>query len=200
MIDRLISSLDSRVFLLHNVHQNAPVVFQTRWAMSYLRGPLTRQQVKPADGRPQGGRGTCTGSHPRPPDGTNQPGSGSDGGSPGRGGGASNGQRTARDRGGRPVRSAPPAAPPGVNQVFLPVRTREGDAVAVLQAKAGAAVKATDCQLVCEPALVGVASVSFVDCKTGLNESERRRRDAAVGPTGHGGRLARLGACRHRGT
>ena len=43
---RLISSLDSRVFLLHNVNLNAPVVFQTRWAMSYLRGPLTRQQIK----------------------------------------------------------------------------------------------------------------------------------------------------------
>ena len=40
-----------------------------------------------------------------------------------------------------------------------------------MQAKAGGAVTATDQQLVCEPALVGVATVSFVDRKSGLNES-----------------------------
>lgn len=45
-LDKLISSLDSRVFVLHNVHQPPPVVFTTRWAMSYLRGPLTKPQVK----------------------------------------------------------------------------------------------------------------------------------------------------------
>ncbi|MEM4656802.1 MAG: hypothetical protein QXX77_00075 [Candidatus Methanosuratincola sp.] len=44
--DRMISSLDKRVFLMHNVHEAAPVVFETRWAMSYLRGPLTREQIK----------------------------------------------------------------------------------------------------------------------------------------------------------
>ncbi|HJX38425.1 MAG TPA: hypothetical protein VJ714_07490, partial [Anaerolineae bacterium] len=45
-LDRIISALRSRVFLLHNVHQDRPVIFQTRWAMSYLRGPLTRTQVR----------------------------------------------------------------------------------------------------------------------------------------------------------
>ncbi|HOW34555.1 MAG TPA: type IV secretion system DNA-binding domain-containing protein, partial [Methanoregulaceae archaeon] len=35
-----LSSLDNRVFLLHNVHESAPLIFQTRFAMSYLRGPL----------------------------------------------------------------------------------------------------------------------------------------------------------------
>lgn len=42
----LITQLGSRVFLLHNVHEKEPVVYHTRWAMSYLRGPLTRPQVK----------------------------------------------------------------------------------------------------------------------------------------------------------
>ncbi|MDH7489033.1 MAG: hypothetical protein QHH80_05950 [Anaerolineae bacterium] len=45
-LDKLISSLDSRVFILHNVHAGGPEVFMTRWAMSYLRGPLTKPQVK----------------------------------------------------------------------------------------------------------------------------------------------------------
>jgi hypothetical protein len=43
--DRLISSLGKRVFLLHNVHAKAPQTFQTRWAMNFLAGPLTRTQI-----------------------------------------------------------------------------------------------------------------------------------------------------------
>ncbi|MBN1266332.1 MAG: ATP-binding protein [Anaerolineales bacterium] len=45
-VDRMISSLGKRVFLLHNVHEKEPVIFNTRWAMAYLRGPVTRAQVK----------------------------------------------------------------------------------------------------------------------------------------------------------
>ena len=42
----LISGLQKRQFLLHNVHEKAPVVFNTRWVLSYLRGPLTRDHIK----------------------------------------------------------------------------------------------------------------------------------------------------------
>jgi len=45
-LDDLLSRLDKRVFLLHNVHESAPVLFKVRWALSYLRGPLTRDQIK----------------------------------------------------------------------------------------------------------------------------------------------------------
>lgn len=45
-MDALLSGLGARVFLLNNVHAGAPVVFSTRWCMSYLRGPLTRPQIK----------------------------------------------------------------------------------------------------------------------------------------------------------
>jgi len=45
-LERLISSLDSRVFLMHNVHDDQPTVFHTRWVMSYLCGPLTRDQIR----------------------------------------------------------------------------------------------------------------------------------------------------------
>ena len=44
--NKLITRLGNRVFLMHNVHDNGPVVFTTRWAMSYLRGPLTLPQVR----------------------------------------------------------------------------------------------------------------------------------------------------------
>lgn len=42
----LLSGLGKRVFLMHNVHENHPVLFQTRWTMSYLSGPMTRQQIR----------------------------------------------------------------------------------------------------------------------------------------------------------
>ncbi|GAB4535938.1 MAG: DUF87 domain-containing protein [Anaerolineales bacterium] len=44
--DDLIARLGKRVFLLHNVHEKHPALFQTRWAMNYLAGPLTRLQLK----------------------------------------------------------------------------------------------------------------------------------------------------------
>lgn len=45
-IEKMLSQLDSRVFLMNNVHEDAPAVIQTRWALSYLRGPLTREQIR----------------------------------------------------------------------------------------------------------------------------------------------------------
>src|SRR5690606_32671405 len=45
-LERIISGLGKRRFLLHNVHEDGPEVFETRWAMSYLRGPLTRAQLR----------------------------------------------------------------------------------------------------------------------------------------------------------
>jgi hypothetical protein len=45
-LEALLSSLGSRKFLLNNVHDDAPVVFESRWVMSYLRGPLTRDQIR----------------------------------------------------------------------------------------------------------------------------------------------------------
>jgi hypothetical protein len=59
-----IAGLKKRVFLMHDVHESGPVLMNTRWTMSYLRGPLTRQQIKqlmdekkaqavPAEGAPK---------------------------------------------------------------------------------------------------------------------------------------------------
>jgi len=44
-VEKILSGLGNRVFLMNNVHENAPVVFQTRWALSYLRGPMNREQL-----------------------------------------------------------------------------------------------------------------------------------------------------------
>jgi Helicase HerA, central domain len=45
-MEQLLAGLSKRIFLLNNVHDDAPEVFETRWALSYLRGPLTRAQIK----------------------------------------------------------------------------------------------------------------------------------------------------------
>jgi hypothetical protein len=45
-MEEILAGLTNRIFLLNNVHDDAPEVFETRWAMSYLRGPLTRTQIK----------------------------------------------------------------------------------------------------------------------------------------------------------
>ena len=45
-LDATLASLGKRTFLLHNVHEKGPVLMQTRWAMAYLRGPLTREDIR----------------------------------------------------------------------------------------------------------------------------------------------------------
>lgn len=44
-MDKMLAGLGKRVFLMHNVHEDGPVIFHTRWVMSYLRGPMTRTQI-----------------------------------------------------------------------------------------------------------------------------------------------------------
>jgi hypothetical protein len=44
--EQTLAGLGKRQFLLHNVHEEEPVVFGTRWAMSYLAGPMTREQIR----------------------------------------------------------------------------------------------------------------------------------------------------------
>ncbi len=45
-LERILSQLSARVFLMNDVHEDAPQVFETRWALSYLRGPMTRNELR----------------------------------------------------------------------------------------------------------------------------------------------------------
>ena len=51
-LDAQISGLGKRVFLLHNTRESTPGMFTTRWAMSYLRGPMTREEIGNVTVRP----------------------------------------------------------------------------------------------------------------------------------------------------
>ncbi|HPC20771.1 MAG: ATP-binding protein [Kiritimatiellae bacterium] len=44
-LDRLMANLGSRIFLMRNVHEDAPVLLESRWCMSYLRGPISPAQI-----------------------------------------------------------------------------------------------------------------------------------------------------------
>jgi hypothetical protein len=57
-MEQTLAGLGNRIFVMNNVHEDGPEVFESRWAMSYLRGPLTRNQIKTV----MGPRGEQTGA------------------------------------------------------------------------------------------------------------------------------------------
>ena len=96
-MDRLLSGLGSRVFLLNDVHEDAPELFQTRWTLSYLRGPLDKDQIRLLSAGQRFDAGAPAGTAPQRPAPT----------------AASTGAR-------RPV------LPPGVSEAFLPATPGSG--------------------------------------------------------------------------
>ena len=102
--DRLLSRLGSRVFLMNNVHEDEPVVFETRWCLSYLRGPLTRAQIKTLMAPLKAGPSPAEASRPAPA----APASPKNPGAP------------------ASPSSARPVLPPDVPQYFIPSRGSAG--------------------------------------------------------------------------
>jgi len=98
-MEETLAGLGKRVFLMYNAHEDAPVVFQTRWAMSYLSGPLTRAQIKTLmdPRRPAADTPTARGSEPP-------------------------GTFVAAAQAAMSVVAQPATVPPEVPQFFLPVR------------------------------------------------------------------------------
>ena len=114
-MERTLAGLGQRVFLMNNVHEDAPIVFETRWAMSYLRGPLTRAQIKQLmDGRSGADHAPAPASPPPTlaPPGTSTP-------------PAMSAATPA------PAATARPVLDPQVPQGFLPVRSPRPDGAAL---------------------------------------------------------------------
>ena len=192
-LDKTITSLDSRVFLLHDINLKSPVIFQTRWAMSYLRGPLTRQQIKtlmaPRKASAATEAATAAASS---------------------GGAAAAARAVAAPAAPEGLTAQPPVLPPGSKQVYLPVTLTEGQSVKTIADQVGGAVTATEKRLVYEPALIGFATVRFVDRKLAVDESqdltflaswEGRQHDALLegrGPAEAGPARSRCSARRER--
>jgi hypothetical protein len=158
-IDRAISALRSRVFLLHNVHEDRPVIFYTRWAMSYLRGPLTRPQVRElmAEKRAETVRVAAA-----PPTGPSV-----------RRDVAPAAAETAAADQPAGYSSAPVGLPPGLRQVFLPLDLTSKKALAVLEKELDQPLEAVDSALIYEPCVLALGQVSFVDRKRGVDEGQQ---------------------------
>lgn len=45
-LEKTLAGLSNRTFLLNNIHDGSPHLFQTRWTLSYLRGPMTREGIR----------------------------------------------------------------------------------------------------------------------------------------------------------
>ncbi len=148
-LDRLISALDKRVFLLHNVHDDRPKTFHTRWAMSYLRGPLTRGQVREL----MADRVTELPAHP-PMEGAESAASDVESRLPGPGAAGKEGR----------LSTAPPSAGAGVRQLYLPVLRRTHTIPEDGASESGS--------LVYRAGALGIARVTFVDRKRGVDEEE----------------------------
>ena len=158
-IERSISALSSRSFLLHNVHQDRDVIFQTRWAMSYLRGPLTRPQVRELmAGKKAGAAPKAAGKAPAEP-------------------AAKEAARPAAAAE-RPFTAAPPTGydrtppnlPPDVQQVYLPARMSASRAMAALEQDQGRSLQASESKLVYEPSLLALGRVRFTDRTRRIDE------------------------------
>jgi len=138
-VERILSGLGNRVFLLNNVHEDAPIVMQTRWALSYLRGPLTREQIsmlmaprKSASKAPSVSVSSAAGAPP------------------------SVFASAAPVAGAAPVNVAPAAAsvapilPADIRQIYADITKRAGE-------------------VVYRPALLGTARMHFIDAKAGID-------------------------------
>lgn len=101
-LETTLGNLTSRVFLMNNVHEDEPVLMQTRWALSYMRGPLTRDQFALLAGKQ-----TMAAASPVAP-------------------------ATVAARGDDEVSSQQPPLPPEIVQTFLSLRRSPGDGSRVL--------------------------------------------------------------------
>jgi hypothetical protein len=132
--------------------------------MSYLRGPLTRTQVRelmrdrqpdqPAT-TPLAGTGISP-SQPAPIAATP----------------AATAQPELADKPVVPFATTPPALPPGIQQVYLPGRKGVAAAALVIETREGGSVEVQDRHLLYVPAVLGMGRVHFVDRRREVDERE----------------------------
>jgi len=145
-MEQTLAGLGNRVFLMNNVHEDEPTIFETRWAMSYLRGPLTRTQIKVLMD-PIKAQMPQTPTPAAQATATQAPAFAAP--SPGQVTSAAAPARQAAAPSGRPV------IPPDVSQYFVPARGSQSGSA-----------------LLYRPAVLGVAQVHFIDNKTGIDMTD----------------------------
>jgi hypothetical protein len=145
VFDKMISLLDKRVFLLHNVHEDAPEVFHTRWAMNYLPGPLTRSQIPALNALVGASEDSSTEKSEKKTD-------------------------SPKKSKGSLGQDVPPAVPGDVPEFYLPVN--RGPVESLKAEGRTLAGEAPQPKTLFRPALVGQARVAFLDRKYNLTQEE----------------------------
>ncbi|HWQ04331.1 MAG TPA: DUF87 domain-containing protein [Longilinea sp.] len=160
-IDRQISALDKRVFLINNINKAAPQLFTTRWAMNYLAGPLMRSQIPDLNrlagiepfGKTAAPATVINYSNDVVP---NQPPV----------------QKPATpvpaSPRGETLSSARPVVPSGVSEYFLPLDLSTNEAIETGRQPTGAQVKG----VVYRPALIAQAEARYVNTRYRLDTSK----------------------------
>lgn len=161
-VEQALSALKSRVFLFHDIHAGKPFFFHTRWAMSYLCGPLTKKQVRKL-AKGQGGRGA---EEQR---------------SMGAGGQRSAGTEERGSAGAEGLNAAPPTLPPDVPQVFLPPTVTFEWALREYEERSGKKTLAQERQMVYTPRLLALGTVRMLDRKRDVDTSQSVARLVQVG-------------------
>jgi hypothetical protein len=143
-MDRLLSALGQRVFVMNDVHEERPVVFQTRWTLSYLRGPLTREHIQSlmaARKRAIDGPAPATSPEAHPEK---------------AGPAAAGAPAPSSSTSVMAAAGARPVVPPDVPAFFVPVRARVEPGDSILY----------------RPSILGVARLHYADKKAGVDHWE----------------------------
>lgn len=148
-MDTLLSGLGNRVFLLNNTHEDAPVVMQTRWDLSYLRGPLTRDQIRTLMS-PYKAAALPASAPENPP--VQAP--------------VKITPEPVIKPAQAPIQGAP-ALPPDVPVYFLPLRSG-------YQGAGSQAIRPQGCHLTYQPGIVGATRITFSDTRTRLSEAQAK--------------------------
>jgi hypothetical protein len=163
-LDQALGTLKPRVFLLHNVRDDAPCFFHTRWAMSFLPGPLTRTQVRQL----APGAGPVEAPDPVPPTRTEA--------APAPAAAPATAAAAPPPSLEPDLASGPPTLAASVSQAFLPATVASDWALRQHEERTGRQVLLQSKQLVYVPHLLGVATVFMVDDRKGVNHEEKVAR------------------------
>lgn len=158
--DKMISGLQKRVFLWHSVYRSAPTPFTTRWALNYLAGPLTRNQI-PALNALVGAKLTVASAQSSSPDTPTTPTVPIPNTQPARSGSTGD------------IVNSRPAILGNVSEYFFPISLTANEAVSA----ANQPVTVTTADLVYRPAVLAQAEVRYTSRQYNIDTS---RKVAAV--------------------
>ncbi len=164
-VDQALGALKPRVFLFHDIHEGPPVFFHTRWAMSYLRGPLTRKQVRQLTADQETSvvpKSEREPEAPAPPLATTTTAPSS----------AAAQSTIPAETSSEALSAAPPTLPPDIPQVFLAPSTAFEWALRQYEEETGRSVLTRTHYLLYTPHLLGLGVVRTLDRKRDVDHQQ----------------------------